>query len=129
MAKLIVLCGDFAIANKSQNGPINDVMIYGQRTETGAQMVQRGLEVAVALVASKQPEQVKIFTNSELFFYGIRLALKRKLITPDQIDFLMFNEHNPLAGVRVIATDAGRFLDWPKGFFDGFDEALNEMLD
>jgi len=76
--------------------------------------------------------QIIVETHSDHLLNGIRLAAKRKNISSDNVAVHFFSR-NVETGVseRQSPTllDNGRFDDWPKGFFDEWGNALDELLE
>ena len=76
--------------------------------------------------------QIIVETHSDHLLNGIRLAAKRKDISADNVAVHFFNR-NVETGVSdcqsPILLDNGRFDDWPTGFFDEWENALDELLE
>jgi predicted ATPase len=78
--------------------------------------------------------QVIAETHSDHVLNGVRLAAKNKVIAPDDVSLLFFskNSKNQDSFVHEIITpkilDDGRLSFWPKGFFDEWDKALDELF-
>ncbi|MBQ7583599.1 MAG: DUF3696 domain-containing protein [Lachnospiraceae bacterium] len=74
--------------------------------------------------------QLLVETHSDHVMNGIRLAVHRGEVSSEAVNFLYFErsregEHT----CREIHTDRkGKLSEWPKGFFDSWDEALTELL-
>jgi hypothetical protein len=121
--KLVFICGSYLAA---MNTPVGErAQVIGQTTETGEHMISSGRYFHKVL-----PENgVKyIFSNNDLFFYGIRLAVKNGDIKPEEIEFY-FYANKDVGRPQVIEINSdGRFEHWPDGFFDAYDQALRDML-
>jgi predicted ATPase len=76
--------------------------------------------------------QIIVETHSDHLLNGIRLAAKRKDISADNVAVHFFTR-NVETGVSEcqspILLDNGRFNDWPTGFFDEWENALDELLE
>jgi hypothetical protein len=124
-AKLAVLCGNYAGLSQTPAG--QRAQLFVQTTETGKTMLDLGRNFHTKMTGSEDFPQY-IFTNNDLFFYGLRLAVKDGNIKADDIEFLFYPEGYDRPIVLKIEQD-GRFECWPTGFFDAYDEALGAMLD
>jgi predicted ATPase len=76
--------------------------------------------------------QIIVETHSDHLVNGIRLAAKRSVI-PNHAIAVHFFSRDVESGESSIASPVlhsnGRFSDWPKGFFDEWSRALDELLD
>lgn len=76
--------------------------------------------------------QVIIETHSDHILNGIRLSVKNKKIMPEKVELIYFDkseEHDYKHEVIIPKIDEhGRLDQWPKGFFDEWDNALLELL-
>lgn len=76
--------------------------------------------------------QIIVETHSDHLLNGIRLAAKRKEISANNV-VVHFFTRNVETGVSEcqspILLDNGRFDDWPAGFFDEWENALDELLE
>ncbi|MGZ4955805.1 MAG: DUF3696 domain-containing protein [Methylobacter sp.] len=76
--------------------------------------------------------QIIVETHSDHLLNGIRLAAKRKEISANNVAVHFFTR-NVETGVSEcqspILLDNGRFDDWPAGFFDEWENALDELLE
>lgn len=102
------------------------VQIITQRTETGADMFNRGYELARR---AGLPEHSAIsnafFNNNEDFFNGIRVAIKEGHLKSDDLIIIFFQE-----GVtKELTVQAnGKASVWPRGFFDSMTNALYRLV-
>lgn len=75
--------------------------------------------------------QVIIETHSDHILNGIRVAVKHKDISPDEVSIQFFTYGDDELGHQVIAprmyADGGIDI-WPEGFFDQAEEDLLELL-
>jgi hypothetical protein len=121
--KLVFICGSYLAA---MNTPVGErAQVISQTTETGAHMLSSGRSFHKVL-----PENgVKyIFCNNDLFFYGIRLAVKNGDIKHNEVEFYFYPDKDAGRPLVIEINSEGRFEHWPDGFFDAYDRALNDML-
>lgn len=92
---------------------------------------QSALGLLLSLCA-KDDVQIIVETHSDHLLNGIRLAAKRKDISPKDVAVHFFTR-NVKTGISTcespILLDNGRFSDWPTGFFDEWSQALDELLE
>lgn len=84
----------------------------------------------LAAASARQGAQLVVETHSDHVLNGMRLAVKRGVLSADQAVVHYFR--NDAAGAQVITpkTDADGLLDqWPEGFFDELDHTLDQLLD
>ncbi|MCU7837032.1 MAG: DUF3696 domain-containing protein [gamma proteobacterium symbiont of Taylorina sp.] len=82
-------------------------------------------------IASSSGVQIIIETHSDHFLNGVRLAIKNGLLEPDESQIYYFKKQ--VDSLETIAhplsiDKQGRIDEWPKGFFDEWDNKLNELL-
>ncbi|MET8180355.1 DUF3696 domain-containing protein [Streptomyces sp. NPDC005336] len=84
----------------------------------------------LAAAAAAQGAQLIVETHSDHVLNGVRLAVKRGLLTPDQAVLHFFRGDG--TGVDVVSPHIDRdgLLDqWPEGFFDELENTLEKLLD
>lgn len=83
-------------------------------------------------IASANGVQIIVETHSDHFLNGIRVATKKGLLTPEQSSIYYFRKDKDELETKIDKLDIdqdGRInQDWPKGFFDEWDNQLNELL-
>ncbi|HHH54829.1 MAG TPA: DUF3696 domain-containing protein [Bacteroidetes bacterium] len=83
-------------------------------------------------IAAANGVQIIIETHSDHFLNGLRVATKKKMIEPEQSQIYYFRkEKNSLATIadNLKIDKNGRInQEWPKGFFDEWDNRLDELL-
>lgn len=79
----------------------------------------------LSLVASTGV-QVVIETHSDHVLNGLRLAVKNKLLKPNEVSILSFAE-DPRDSHKIEITDEGKLTEWPSYFFDQYGNDLNEL--
>lgn len=91
---------------------------------------QRKLGELIA-IATSRGAQVLLETHSDHVMNGIRLAVKHKVLSKEQVEFAYLYkddvtfEHKCL---YPLLDEEGQFDYWPKGFFDEWDDSLMELL-
>jgi len=93
---------------------------------------QRKIGELIAKVSSIGA-QVIIETHSDHVLNGIRLSAKKGRIKPGQTTFNYFDRQliDGQIGTTILTpviNEDGRFSEWPDGFFDEWDNALDELL-
>lgn len=75
--------------------------------------------------------QVLVETHSDHVLNGARLAVRKNILRPDDVA-LHFFTHNAKTGrpeqLSPRIEKSGALTDWPPGFFDEWDRALDELL-
>lgn len=82
-------------------------------------------------IAASSGVQVIIETHSDHFLNGVRVATKKEMLKPDESKIYYFEKVKD--SLETIAyplniDKEGRIDEWPKGFFDEWDNKLNELL-
>lgn len=82
-------------------------------------------------LAASTGAQIFVETHSDHVVNGIRLAVKRGEIAPDDVLFHFFSRDTDqlqpvMAEIEVLAD--GTVTDWPEGFFDEWDRSLSRLL-
>lgn len=76
---------------------------------------------------------VVLETHSDHVFNAARLAVKSKMLKPEEVDTYFFSvtgEDEPTFSVEILSMDKnGKIPHWPKGFFDQFDTSLDQLLE
>lgn len=76
--------------------------------------------------------QIVAETHSDHILNGIRLAVYRGMLTPDDVQLHFFQRPAPEGKVQVVSPRIdcdGRIDRWPDGFFDQWDKALEALLE
>lgn len=83
----------------------------------------------LAVRASLAGVQVVIETHSDHFLDGIRIAIRDRMISPDNVAIHYFQHTGTKADVTSPMVDSeGRLSSWPEGFFDQHEENLSKLL-
>ncbi|MFF3905394.1 DUF3696 domain-containing protein [Streptomyces sp. NPDC001848] len=85
----------------------------------------------LAAASAAQGAQLVVETHSDHVLNGMRLAVKRGLLAPEQAVIHYFRSAGDGSGAEVISPrlDHDGLLDqWPKGFFDEMDHVLDQLL-
>ncbi len=75
--------------------------------------------------------QLMIESHSDHVLNGLRLAVKDRVLTPDQVALHYFDRTDD-GEIEVSSPEIdpdGMLSQWPKGFFDEWDRALDRLLD
>ena len=93
---------------------------------------QRWLGELIAWVGRLDGVQLLVETHSDHILIGIRVAVKQKRIGKEKVNLSYFYK-DEIDGFRhkfvtPHITDEGRIDEWPKGFFDEWDNALLDLL-
>lgn len=74
--------------------------------------------------------QVVVETHSDHILNGIRLAVKRGILAPEDVVLHYFDrqDHGVQITSPAIGPD-GMLSQWPPGFFDEWDRSLDQLLD
>lgn len=93
---------------------------------------QRWLGELIAWVGRINDVQVLVETHSDHILNGIRVAVKQKRITKEKVNLSYFYKDGTDGFQHKVITphltDEGRIDEWPKGFFDEWDNALLDLL-
>ncbi len=83
-------------------------------------------------IAAANGVQIIVETHSDHFLNGLRVATKKKMILPEQSQIYYFRkEKNALETItdNLRIDEEGRInQEWPNGFFDEWDNRLDELL-
>jgi predicted ATPase len=82
-------------------------------------------------IASANGVQIIVETHSDHFLNGIRVATKKGLLTSEQCSVYYFRKDKDELETKIdeIKIDENCAIDnYPKGFFDQFDDDLDELL-
>lgn len=83
-------------------------------------------------VAAKQT-RVIVQTQSDHIFNAVRLAIKKGVLRSEDVSLYFFSStegENPVHTMEKLVIDAnGKLPRWPRGLFDEWDEALNQLLE
>lgn len=107
----------------------NDILII-ENPET--HLHPRGQSRLSLLFAKAAENDIQLFieTHSDHIINGLRVAVKKKLINKDKVYLNYFSKTaQKLSSIkRIHVQPEGGLEDWPDGFFDEWDNLLNELL-
>jgi predicted ATPase len=87
---------------------------------------------ALAALAASDGVQIIVESHSDHFLNGIRLAVRRSLLS-ESCTAIHFFTRDISTGDSDIESPAlladGRLSNWPDGFFDQWDKSLDELVD
>lgn len=82
-------------------------------------------------IAANNGVQIIIETHSDHFLNGLRVATKNNIITPEKSNIYYFykNDGELNTHAHKMNIDAnGKLTDWPAGFFDEWDNQMDNLL-
>ena len=82
-------------------------------------------------LASANGVQIIVETHSDHFLNGIRVATKKQILKPEDSQIYFFRKDKDELETKIdkLNIDSeGRIDNWPKGFFDEWDNQLDELL-
>lgn len=95
-----------------------------------------GQSAIAALLARAAQEGVQIIveTHSDHVLNGLRVAVKKEIIEPENVALFYFSREEDAKGhhiemVQPFIGKDGRLDEWPKGFFDEWDKQLDRLLE
>ncbi len=80
--------------------------------------------------AAQAGVQIFVETHSDHIINGARVGIKSGLLAPDKTDIYFFSKsQDEVSTVETLKVHAnGRLSNWPKGFFDEWDNMLDQLL-
>jgi predicted ATPase len=75
--------------------------------------------------------QIILETHSDHIVNGIRRAIKTKVISYNNVLFNFFEKGEKVGQntiKKIYSDDDGRLSEWPKGFFDQFENDLMDLM-
>lgn len=82
-------------------------------------------------IASSQGVQIIIETHSDHFLNGIRVATKKEILKPESSQIYYFRKEKNGLETKIDKLNIdknGKIDEWPIGFFDEWDNKLDELL-
>ncbi len=84
-------------------------------------------------LAAEQGVQLFIETHSDHVLNGVRVATKQQFISPEKVGIFFFerfmeSDEHCTDIIQPIIDENGRINKWPLGFFDEWDNQLDELL-
>lgn len=84
-------------------------------------------------LAAQNGVQIIAETHSDHILNGIRVAVKKGEVDPDKVGIFYFDRQRESGHHRAKITqpridENGRINEWPKGFFDEWDNMLDELI-
>jgi predicted ATPase len=82
-------------------------------------------------IASSQGVQIIIETHSDHFLNGIRVATKKEILKPESSQIYYFRKEKNELETKIDKLNIdknGKIDEWPIGFFDEWDNKLDELL-
>ena len=75
--------------------------------------------------------QIIIETHSDHLLNGVRVAVKKQILAPDEVSLHFFytDSDGDHLDNDIEVLDGGALRNWPEGFFDEWEVALKDLLD
>lgn len=76
--------------------------------------------------------QLVVETHSDHVLNGVRLAVKRDMITADDVSLHFFQRTESAITIKILTPTLGpdgMIAEWPEGFFDEWERSLEQLLD
>lgn len=108
----------------------NDLLII-ENPESHLHPAGQSKIAELCAIASANGVQVIVETHSDHFLNGIRVATKKGLLTPEQSKIYYFRKEKDKLETKIdeINIDKNGGIDnYPKGFFDQFDDDLDKLI-
>ena len=108
----------------------NDLLII-ENPESHLHPAGQSKIAELCAIAASRGVQIIIESHSDHFLNGIRVATKKEILKPEESQVYYFEKkYNGLETiVHPLNIDKdGRIDNWPKGFFDEWDNKLNDLL-
>lgn len=88
------------------------------------------LKIAEELVSLfRSGVRIIVLSNSDFILFGLRIALKKELITPSDLSIVYLQDDGRVIDyVGIRSFPDGMLEHWPTGFFDTFDKCLMELV-
>ncbi|XCN72552.1 MAG: DUF3696 domain-containing protein [Candidatus Electrothrix aestuarii] len=108
-------------------------MLIIENPESHLHPAGQALVGKLCAIAAKSGVQLFIETHSDHFLNGVRVAVKDKVIEPDDVKFFFLerDKGSSAHASTVISPEIdsnGRMSCWPDGFFDEWDRQLEKLL-
>lgn len=134
MVKLIIICGldNDLLENKAHElekiHTTENVFLFPEcesgKNRLHSQMNQRFLTNRLIELSSIY-YPVCIVTQSDIVFYTIRVAIKKRILLPQEVEVLW---HIEKFTHKIHIDIDGKISRWPYGFFDQMDQLLSELV-
>ncbi|BCN32613.1 DUF3696 domain-containing protein [Anaeromicropila herbilytica] len=108
----------------------NDTLLIIENPE--AHIHPKGQRIIGELIAKAASNGVQIIleTHSDHILNGVRLAVKNKLIASElvKLNFFYLSQNGVHSNTTPQILFDGSLSSWPEGFFDEWDNAINELF-
>jgi len=108
-----------------------DDLLIIENPETHLHPSAQSQVAELCAIASANGVQIIVETHSDHFLNGIRVATKKNILKAEdsQIYFFRKDKNELETKIDKLNIDSeGRVDNWPKGFFDEWDNQLDELL-
>ena len=109
----------------------SDKLVMLENPEAHLHPYGQTLTARLASLAVSAGAQVIIESHSDHVLNGVRLTVKDGVLTPDKVALHYF-DRNDDGEIEVVSPEIGpdgMLSQWPRGFFDEWDRALDRLLD
>ncbi|WP_367394707.1 DUF3696 domain-containing protein [Cupriavidus sp. Agwp_2] len=87
------------------------------------------VRLAQLIALAGNETQIIVETHSDHILNGLRLAVKKKDLSPNDIAFHCFRREGVSSSVETPTIDEnGRLSFWPEGFFDEYERTLSALV-
>ena len=107
-----------------------DIIIL-ENPETHLHPAAQSLIAELCCKAAAEGVQLIIETHSDHFLNAVRVAIKKKIVSSEEVQVYYFNkdyEKNKIEIENIVINSDGKIDRWPKGFFDEWDIQLEKLL-
>ena len=108
-----------------------DDLLIIENPETHLHPSAQSQVAELCAIASANGVQIIVETHSDHFLNGIRVAKKKNILKPEDSQIYFFRKDKDELETKIdkLNIDSeGRVDNWPKGFFDEWDNQLDELL-
>jgi hypothetical protein len=99
------------------------------RTPTVDLLQGQSAMARLTCAAAATGAQLLVETHSDHILNGVRLAVKRQVLPPENVALHYFKREDD--GIHVVSPAIGpdgMLSEWPPGFFDEWDRSLDQLL-
>lgn len=122
--KINFYCGDYdqATAHVKEHNDGHEGQSFNELELTQKELND---DVVDRLTNLEDGKTLNIFSNSDIVFNAIRLLLKDKVLTPDEVVIYFFS-----GCLQNLSLNSDGYLNsqWPDGFFDMAEQQLLRLL-
>jgi len=108
----------------------NDLLII-ENPESHLHPAGQSKIAELCAIASSNGVQIIVETHSDHFLNGVRVAIKKELLKPEDSKVYFFEKEDETMSTKIHKLNLDKYgnIDkWPKKFFDEWDNKLDELL-